>query len=90
MMWIVPTVLQILTFFMLISKNPLEWWGPFIGIEVTAGPFIDKADNVTAREINDWVRESIKGPYIGVSGLTYKFLRKKDAMMFKLVWSGRR
>lgn len=73
--------------------SPTNWWKPFFGIAMTVNK--DKIirreqsgeDSASIQlEINDWVAKMAKSRYYRINPYTYKFLRKGDAMMFKLTW----
>lgn len=73
--------------------SPLNWWRPFFGTLQEAN-----RERLAERErqgeepekiqveIERWVLTSAKGRFIRVNPYTYKFLRKGDAMFFKLAW----
>lgn len=74
--------------------GPLNWWVPFFGLDMKAnkdkiGLREQKGEDSQAiqTEIAQWVAGMSKGRYYKVNPYTYRFLRKADAMMFKLVWS---
>lgn len=73
--------------------SPLNWWSPYFGTMMTvnfdklsdrerAGEYPEAIQN----EIAQWVANCSKGRYIKINPYRYQFLRKGDAMMFKLAW----
>ena len=73
--------------------SPLNWWADFFGTVVNVN-----RDRITTREqsgehpdkiaaeIKDWTRDCIKGSWYPVNQYSFKFLWKRDAVMFKLRW----
>ena len=73
--------------------SPLNWWADFFGTVVNVN-----LDRITLREqsgehpdkiaaeIKAWTRDCIKGSWYLVNQYSFKFLRKRDAVLFKLRW----
>jgi hypothetical protein len=73
--------------------EPRNWWIPFYGIQMSAntkklGERERAGEDPAAiqKEIRDWVASCTRSRSHRVNNYTYKFLRKGDAMMFKLAW----
>lgn len=68
--------------------SPKNWWTPFFGIEmvVNLSKITQMNDSTIRKEISDWVEIMSSGPYIKINDFKYKFLRKRDAVAFKLAW----
>lgn len=56
--------------------SPLNWWYPYFGTRMKAN----------AKKIAEWVKTCSKSRWYKENPYTYVFLRKGDAMMFKLAW----
>lgn len=74
------------------QRNPMKWWSIFTGTIITVDTkkllereMANGADFVTA-EIQQWVQTCSKSGYVKINPYRYKFRRKRDAVMFKLVW----
>jgi len=73
--------------------SPLNWWRPFFGTIMEANRAKislrelagEKAEDIQ-NEIQSWVGHMSKSRYYRLNSYSYKFLRKRDAAMFKLVW----
>lgn len=93
-LWIMamPFVLFLTGMFMK-QKNPMLWWSVFWGTEIIANTEKLAAREVAGetsdsirKEIAEWVDNCSKAGYIKINPYRYKFRRKGDAAMFKLVW----
>ena len=91
--WSVAIVATILYFFIMktILGHPRNWWVPFGGVTMTidVDQYIKdgKDPEALAPEIEDWVKNMVKGRYYKVNPYRYIFLHRRDAAMFKLAWS---
>jgi len=73
--------------------SPLNWWRPFFGVIIEADltkialreQAGERAEDIQ-NELRDWVEQMSKSRYFRLNSYAFKFLRKRDAAMFKLVW----
>lgn len=70
---------------LMVDPNPLNWWKLFLGVVVDADP-AKMPKGTKDRDIQAWVKTSTKGPHVRINSNRYLFLKKKDAMIFKLTW----
>jgi predicted neutral ceramidase superfamily lipid hydrolase len=84
--------LMFFTALFLKQKNPMKWWSIFGGTTITVDTkkLVDqerlKGSDEVKHEIADWVNKCSKSGYIKINPFRYKFRRKRDAAIFKLVW----
>ena len=77
----------------LLYGSPLNWWKPFFGLEMEANKLKlaeretkGESSETIQKEIKDWVKEMTSSRWIEINPYTYKFLKKSDAVIFKLTW----
>lgn len=77
--------MQFVLLFLMVSPNPLTWWSVWLGTSIKVnGKRLP--DGTKVEDIQAWLGECVKGAYLKENATQYRFLRKRDAAMFKLTW----
>jgi hypothetical protein len=77
-------------FITIIGTKPGYWWTSFLGYEIVIDPMIWDIDyhqqQSRIKEIQQWVRSQPGTKIFEIHSTRYQFLKKSDAVLFKLTW----